>query len=241
MYAIGDQVTYVGNVAEVHGMAGVVKGPSERGGSRVMVEFADLGVELDMSVSVLEKDEPEEGKMPKARKTTVTHPDGTVSTRNSSSMIYTYAVEQREDMWATAKLWRQQAFEKRAEKTRFVAAVRAGRIATRSESKFFDSVYLLGEGGEEFWIGHSDKVDPLGREVTPLDRKAAVRKWLASADAIAGKYDADADKAESGPQYTYSVVRWSQSHENATKGMREFEGRNFPISTFRVVPAEAAE
>jgi hypothetical protein len=198
-----------------------------------MVEFDAYGENLDMCGNVLRSIDSE-GADEMARKTTVTHPDGTVSTRNSANAIYTYAVEQREDMWATAKLHRQQAFGHRAEKVRFIAAVRAGRIAVRSDSKFFDVVYLLGEGGEEWWLGSHT-------EDAPLDRKGAVRAWLADSDSLASTFDREADKEEAGPQYTYSVVRWSQSHENALKGAREFEGRDLPTSTFRVVPAEAAE
>lgn len=231
MYVAGDRVTYVGNIAECKGMRGVVQGPGE-GPGRVAVEWTALGSVIDMSDTVLEKDKAEE-VMGKSRKTTVTHPDGTVSMRASVNNVYVYAVERREDMWATAKIHREQAEAKREEKARFIAAVRAGRIAVRRDSKFYDSVVLLGEG-EEWWLGGH-------KESEPLDRKAAVREWLANADRLAAVFDRDADKAESGPQYHYGVVRWSMSHENATKGLREFEGRSFPTSTFRVVPAEAAE
>ncbi|MFF1597722.1 hypothetical protein ACFVYV_09520 [Streptomyces mirabilis] len=235
MYTKGDRVTYVGNLSEVHGVRGVVQEPSANG--RVVVEFPTLGAVLDMSDTVLEKNEPEENEMAKSRKTTVTHPDGTVSMRASVNNIYIYAVEQREDVWATAKLHRAQAQAHREEKTRFIAAVRAGRIAVRKDSNHFDGVYLLGENGEEWWLG----ADYASRNGEPLDRKAAIREWLANADRLAGIFDRDADKAEGGPQYAYSVVRWSMSHENAHKGVREFKNRNLPTSTFRVVPAEAAE
>lgn len=241
MYVAGDRVTYVGNVTEVHGTRGVVQGPSEQGEDRVMVEFSALGVVLDMSDSVLEKDKAEE-VMGKSRKTTVTHPDGTVSMRASVNNVYTYAVQQREDVWATAKIHRKQAQDKRAEKARFVAAVRAGQIAVRKDSAHFDSVYLLGEGGEEWWLGGNDHAMPsIGREASTLDRKTAVREWLANADRLAAAFDRDADKAEAGPQYSYSVVRWSMSRENAGKGAAEFRSRSFPTSTFNVVPAEVAE
>jgi hypothetical protein len=239
MFTAGDRVTYAGNLAEVRGMRGVVKGPGTRDG-RVTVEFPALGVVLDMSDTVLENDAPEEDEMGKARTTTVTHPDGTVSTRSSASATYTHAVEQREDVWATAKLHRNVAADKREEKTRFIAAVRAGRIAVRKDSKHFDSVYLLGEGREEWWLGSNDYAMPsIGREASTLDRKTAIREWLANADSLAATFDRHADKAEAGSQYSYGVVRWSMSHENATKGLREFEGRNLPTSTFRVVAVDA--
>jgi hypothetical protein len=190
-----------------------------------------------MSDTVLENDAPEEVEMAKARKTTVTHPDGTMSTRNSASATYTHAVEQREDVWATAKLHRAQAQAQREEKARFIAAVRAGRISVRKDSKFFDGVYLLGEG-EEWWLGGNDHATAY-KGASTLDRKAAIREWLANADRLAATFDRDADKAEAGPQYSYGVVRWSQSLLNANKGMREFEGRNLPTSTFRVVAVDA--
>jgi hypothetical protein len=233
-YADGDRVEYVGNVVEVKGASGTIKGAGSADG-RYIVEF-DFGAVLDMCGSVLHAAEIEGEAEPMARKTVVMHPDGTQSTRNSANNIYTYAVEQREDMWATAKLHRQQAEAHREEKARFIAAVRAGRIAVRADSNHFDSIYLLGEG-EEWWLGG----DYASRNGEPLDRKAAIREWLANADRLAGIFDRDAGKAEAGPQYAYGVMRWSQSYDNAHKGMREFEGRTFPTSTFRVVLAEAAE
>jgi hypothetical protein len=224
--AVGDKVEFTGSGPWSQFVAAVV-------------EVVDGGYIIGIKDS-RKRVTPREIEPVAARKTVVTHPDGTQSTRSSVGYVYTHAVECREDMWAVAKLHRQEAFNKRAEKERFIAAVRAGRIAVRRDAKFFDSVYLLGEGGEEWWLGGDDHASKeLDREASKLDRKAAVRKWLADADSLAARYDAEAGSAEAGPQYRYGVVRWSQSHANAAKGLREFEGRT--SSTFRVVPAEAAE
>lgn len=230
----GERVRYTGKEGS-QGLRGTVvalsESPCKEGCPRYRVEF-DHGALLDMCVTVLTNDEPKEAEMGKGRTTTVTHPDGTTSTRTSASMVYAFAVERREDLWETAKTQRKVAADKRAEKARFITAVRAGRIAVRG-GKFFEGVYLLGEGGEEWWLGAHT-------EAEPLDRKAAVRTWLPDCDALAAAYEDHAAKAESGPQYQYGVMRWSQSHENALKGLQEFQRANYSTSTFRVVPAESA-
>lgn len=229
MYRQGERVTYIGDMAEVKGMPGVVRGAGS-GVGRTEVEWLWLGSTVDMSDTVLAREEPKGNEMAKGHKTVVTHPDGTQSTRNSATMTYTHAVEIREDRHALAKLWRKIAEEKRAERERFITAVRAGRISVRPESALFETVYLLGEGGEEWYIGANM---PDG----PLDRKQAIRAMLADFESFAARYEADADSAEAGPQFGYGVVRWSQSEANARKGLAEFE-RNRASSDYRVVPVD---
>lgn len=240
MYKAGDRVRYAGNIAEVKDMTGVVKGPGSSAG-RYMVEWLSLGSTVDMSDTVLSKDSEEGSEaMPKARKTVVTHPDGTQSTRNSGTMIYTYAVEGREDRWAYAKLQHAAAADTRAAKAKFIEAVRGGKVVTSAgrvkSSPDYAHVYVEHASGERFYIGSQE------RPTEPLDRKQAVRDRLAEFDSMAAAHERDAREAEAGPQYAYGVWRWSQNHENATKAMRDFE-RNHKqgITTFRVVPAEAAE
>lgn len=225
MFTAGDRVIYAGNMAEVRGMRGVVEGPGTREG-RVTVEFPSLGVVLDMSDTVLENDAPEGTEMGK-RTTTVTHPDGTLSTRTSKTMAYSHAVESKLDMRALAATKREEAEAERAELGRFVEAVKGGRVLTEASG----SVYVVGEGGWRVWIGHHTEADP-------LDRKAGVRWVLARHKERAAKLDAEAEQAETGPAYTYGVYRWSNSEALAAKGLREFDGK-VRHTTFRVVAVDA--
>jgi hypothetical protein len=238
-YADGDRVEYVGNVVEVKGAFGTIRGAGYAEG-RYIVEF-DYGDVLDMCGSVLQAAEIEGEAEPMARKTVVTHPDGTQSTRNSANNIYTYAVERREDMWATAKLRHAAAAETRAAKAKFIEAVRGGKVVREADAMAGypnrANLYVAHADGERFWLGTEHGYGDVG----PMDRKAAVREVLERYERDAGRVEAEAREAESGPQYRYGVVRWSMSHDNAGKGAAEFRSRSFPTSTFRVVPAEAAE
>jgi hypothetical protein len=172
----------------------------------------------------------EELEMAKAATTYVTHEDGTRSQRKSATMSYTHAVEVREDMWVAAKQHQAEADKRNAEVARFIAAVKVGRVRTEASG----SVYVLGEGDEKFWIGHHS-------EAEPLDRKSGVRDWLKRYKERAATKESEAREAESGPQYRYGVIRWSQSRENANKGLLEFERRyaGIPGHKFRVMPVDA--
>lgn len=239
----GDRVAYVGNVRDCEGMTGEVIGPGEAPG-RTRVHWSYIDFVVDMSDTVLAKataTKPEEPKMPKPRKTTVTHPDGTQSTRSSAKNVYTHAVEQREDMWAYARVQHAEARRMRERKARFIEAVRGGKIAREQSGRnprwtsFIVSV--VHPDGEKFYLGADYEGEPA--EAGSVDRKDSVRRKLTDFDSRIAAHERDALKAESGPQYRYGVVRWSMSAENAAKGLREFETRagGAQTHTYRVVPA----
>lgn len=231
MFGEGDSVTYIGDLTEVKGMVGVVKGPGS-GEGRHRVEWAGLGVTLDMSDSVLASNELKGNKMPTAQKFTATHPDGTVSTRNSATMTYTHVVQVREDMWAAAKDLHAKAQERRDAKAKFVEAVRGGRVIKEdSHIARTHNVYVVHDDGKQYWLGH-------GSDSEPCDRKAGVRRLLDRYADEAARYEREAREAESGPQYRYAVVRWSQSEGNAVKAVAEFTGRNGRNRVYEVLPVD---
>lgn len=235
-YSEGDRVEYIGNVAETRGAVAVVRSVGDDG--RYVVDFP-FAPGLDMCGSVLRAatNEGNEEMAAKARKTIVTHPDGTVSTRTSRSAIYTYAVEQIKDMRAYAAGERAEGVKVRAERERFIAAVRAGKVAKRVGHPGLGATdhYLIGEGGEEWWLGHEG-----GRNnIAPVDRKASIRKTLADLAKRADGYDLRAEDAEVGPEFTYAVLRWSANYDNASRALSTWA--DWPYITVRVVPAEAAE
>lgn len=228
----GDRVEYIGNVAETRGAVAVVRSVGDDG--RYVVDFP-FAPGLDMCGSVLRAatNEGNEEMAAKARKTIVTHPDGTVSTRTSRSAIYTYAVEQIKDMRAYAAGERAEGAKVRAERERFIAAVRAGKITKEAPNKMGRTHYnLMGEGDESWWLGSE-------AEGEPLDRKEAVRRVLGDLAARADGYHKRADDAEAGPKFTYGVLRWSANYDNASRALSTFS--DWRHITVRVVPAEAAE
>lgn len=233
----GDRVEYVGDgVAESKGERGTIEGPGTAEG-RYSVTF-DFGPKLDMCGTVLRSVDSEGVKSmatSKGRKTVVRHPDGTVSTRNSKSAIYTYAVETIQDNRSWAAGQRAEATKLRAERERFIAAVRGGRVSREPENKLgLTHFHLNGEDGERWWLGSEDH-----ETGSKLDRKESVRKTLKLLAEGAESYDRKAAEADAGPEYSYGVARWSGSHENATKALAEFAG--WAHTTVRVVPADAAE
>ncbi|MEW2302606.1 hypothetical protein AB0958_21980 [Streptomyces sp. NPDC006655] len=180
--------------------------------------------------------------MAKGRETVVIHPDGTQSTRRSETKIYTHAVESKQDLWASARIQHAQAKAVRAQKAKFIEAVKGGKVVRKSSpvanySKRSD-VYLLHADGERFWLGSEYGASETG----PLDLKVEIRRVLADYDKRAETHERDARTAESGPRYRYGVWRWSQNEVNATKAASEFaKNHTRGTTTYRVVPVEAAE
>ncbi|MDX2590959.1 hypothetical protein PV343_01295 [Streptomyces sp. WI03-4A] len=233
MLKTGDRVTYVGNMAEAKGMRGVVTGPGKTEG-RYQVEWLGLGSVIDMSDTVLSKDsEPEETKMTQGGKHYYQHQDGTVSTRTSKTMVYTYAVESVENRWLVAKIKHAEARKIRADRLKFIEAVKGGKVAYESDplphSPDRSNVYLVHADGERYWLDS-------GSPMAPVDLKAAVRDRLSRYDEQIARAEAEGREAESGPQFHYGIYRWSQTPAAANKAQAEFtRNHGAGTTTFRVV------
>jgi hypothetical protein len=230
MFTSGQRVKYVGKAEELTGAAGFVSQVLDHGEEWDNHRFGRYTYVVRFGKSSKSVTAKELEAMPKASTTYVTHPDGTRSQRKSATMAYTHAVEVREDMWIEAKRLHALATARREYLARYITAVRAGRVRTEDGG----STYVVGEGDETFYIGHHS-------EAQPLDRKASVRDRLADYKERAAKAEAEAREAESGPQYRYGVMRWSQSRANANKGLLEFERgyANRPSHRFSVVEVDA--
>jgi hypothetical protein len=243
MYTRGQTVRYVGKVAGLSGAEGHISQVVDHGEEWDNHDYGRYTYSVRFDNGNKHCSEREIEAMAKGRMTVVTHPDGTESTRRSETMIYTYAVESREDRWVYARIQYEEAKAMRAQKAKFVEAVKGGKVVRKAtpmhSSPNYRTVELEHADGERFYLGSEGGYsDPEGG----MDLKAEVRRVLADFDKRAEAHERDARKAEAGPQYSYGVWRWSQSSENALKAMNEFtKNHKRGITTFRMVPAETAE
>lgn len=193
--------------------------------------------------------------MTATRKTTVTHPDGTVSTRGSKTRTYAFAVEVS-PATATdhaAELNRQaDDFDRRAASLR--AAADAGEVILQSRGfhtinpeishtatlRGTDRMVYTWANAEGMTVYTTTEGSPPIRAVDYLTRLAREQADLYTADAVRVRSDAKRVLAAGAPVGAYEVVRWSSTAALAGKALNEFDhlaryGRNV-----RVVFVDAA-
>ena len=191
--------------------------------------------------------------MTATRKTTVTHTDGTKSTRGSKTRAYTHAVEiTPAPARAYADFLIRQGQALTAKATAYRQAATDGRVAivsrgiTTSDPLINHQATLIGtDRGIYTWCSADGQTRDIMQDGYPV---AGVRQSLvAHAVAMAERYEADAAKladeateiATAGtPVGAYGVLRWSSSQALAGKGMNEFATYTDRGHTIRVVPVD---
>jgi hypothetical protein len=166
-----------------------------------------------------------------ATKFTVTHTDGTVSTRTSKTKAYTHAVvseqtaeARRDDYLEIAAGW-----AARAEKSE--AAAEATEVLLTSDRRDYrgKALYSWTLGG--LFVGLDSKPAPSLEEA-----RATVLGYAARERSNQRAYEA---KAAAATETVYTVLRWSQSHDNAAKFWASKEAQHFArYGRVSVVPVD---
>lgn len=188
--------------------------------------------------------EPTDPAAPAARKGkgrtfTVTHPDGTVSTRTSAKANYTHAVV------VTTPLEGEVA--RRVEHLNIATAALASveRDLEQGERRDDASPWpVRGEGAQ--WVRVYLGSTYAGAYITPLDARLTDEQVRADALATADRARTlvrdreDAlELAKAGPANTFEVLRWSSRADLAAKATSEFEGYAARrMATLAVVPVD---
>lgn len=168
-----------------------------------------------------------------ARKFTVTHADGTVSTRTSQRAEYAFAVEVKSDKREEARSLRETAAKSDERAAHLDAVAETGAVTEQRRPWAFGGEYVSLYVGGEFAGSYTTKGDePLTEEAL----RERVRATAAQARKHAETCRARADVLDAGPEFTYGVFRWSRTAALAEKGMREvvLHGRG----EARVVPVD---
>jgi len=192
--------------------------------------------------------------MTATRKTTVTHPDNTISTRGSKTRTYAFAVEVAPapaGAYAAYLIRQAEAVETRIAKFRTAAdaaqvQVRSRGFRTVSDYVSHDAV-LVGTDREISWYSNGkgeieDRLTdghPIVGAVAYLT--AYARRYADDLVPHAAKYRAEAaDVLATGtPVDSYAVVRWSSSEALAVKALTEFDYLAERGHVVRVVPVDA--
>lgn len=153
---------------------------------------------------------PDAPKKPKAKPGDhfVTHPDGTISKRNSKTRDYTHAVVFEQDNRKHAAYLRKQADRDRAR----AAEVRKAADGPITEERSSGGSTTMYVGGE-----YAGWVAPGADRPSDEDLRAKVRADADDHDANALAKDQEIEELENGPETSYNVVRWSGSADNALK------------------------
>lgn len=191
-----------------------------------------------------------------ARKTTVTHADGTVSTRKSQSRTYTHAVEIAPARAAAYAAWQTAAAAKEeARAAQYRAAAAAGKVViksrgfpgTRPESLHDYEATLAGTGGYVYtWCSADGRTQDIVADGKPIvDVRAYLiehaTQYAEGIEQRAAELRAEAAKilAAGTPVGDYGVLRWSSRADLATKALSEFDYAVQRGHTIRVVPVDA--
>lgn len=198
-------------------------------------------------------------RKPAARKTTVTHADGTVSTRASKTRTYSHAVEVGPAPAATyAARLTAEANRYEAEAAALRAAIASPQVVLRDRGLHSVSDYyapdpmvayeatLVGSKRISAWSNREGKTTRLASEgggiedvVNELVRRAEGQvKWYESE---AAKTHAEAFEilAKGEPVGGYGVVRWSSRADLAARAISEFDYLVQKGHTVRVVEVDA--
>lgn len=179
-----------------------------------------------------------------ARKTVFTHVDGTVSTRNSKTRVYEWAVEATTDNHAEAEYKAGYLKVKQAEAADFDQAVKEGTFARTvsdwSGGGTYTDFYVKNrETGALFWIGAEIRTaeGEVPSHSTPFERAEAITSWVKNRKALIASIKQEIADLLAGPQYRYSIARWSERRESAERALGSFP---WPNTTFRVVQPQEA-
>lgn len=176
--------------------------------------------------------------------TTVTHPDNTVSKRNSVSKTYTHAIEVADDNHVEAARLLADAERYEAEAAQYGRALADGHVVIRAKRWAFGGRYLTfalidTETGAELYAGahivtDEGVIESHRKEAdVPTEAADAIRGLTASA----ARDRAQAAKLAAGPQISYGVVRWSQTERAAVAALASF---NQAGRVARVVAVDAS-
>jgi hypothetical protein len=168
--------------------------------------------------------------MTASRPTHFAHSDGTVSTRNSKTRVYVWAVEEVRDRHAEAVDLEARVVELEEELATFERAVEMNQVirttkpwsypagASRQEFYLEDP-----SGGERIWIG-AQVVDADGQPVyEAFDLVAEIVNYRERAQKHIASTQAKAQELADGPRFTYQIVRWSERQDSATKALNTFQ------------------
>lgn len=194
-----------------------------------------------------------------ARKTTVTHADGTVSTRKSQTRTYSHAVEIGPAAATAAAAGKiREAERNEATATQLTAAADAGKVVITDrgfrsdESLYSHQATLAGTKNENgnptvfTWCSADGRtrsyqgdepvvVDAAAYLIESARLKAAQRE----ADAASLRAEAAEITAAGAPVGTYWVARWSSRADLAHKALTEFAFYAAAGYTVRAVPVDA--
>ncbi len=183
-----------------------------------------------------------------ARKTTVTHPDRTVSTRTSTTKHYTHAVEVAFDNHAEARKVRGHGLASAAKALQYRRALEEGFVHIKvtatgpgRESRCVSFFLIDTTTGEELYLGRELRnADGTFHEYSTGDELDVPTEALASAEIserAAEGYAERAEKIEALPQMRYIIERWSQSQQAAEKHAQSLRSKG--INARVVQPDEA--
>ncbi|MFC0623791.1 hypothetical protein [Kribbella deserti] len=181
-----------------------------------------------------------------SRKTTVTHPDGTISTHKSQTKHYTHAVEVTCDNHAKAARLRREALDQaiKAEQYRDALSVGFYRVTAKrwgyeGEARYLSFFLIDAATGDELYVGHEIrntdgtfyKYYSGGELDIPTEALASARIYLSNAASLRRQ----ADELTEGPRIAYSVWRWSESQQAAESYARSLRNKGHDA---RVVQAD---
>jgi hypothetical protein len=176
------------------------------------------------------------------RKTTFTHADGTVSSRNSKTRVYEWAVEFKTDNHLVAAYEAEQVEKRKAEAADFAVAVADGGFVSTSKSwsrgqTYVDFYVKHPETGENYWLGAEvrDADGEVKSPHQPFSRAEEVAKSAENRKNSIARAEERIAALLAGPQYTYGIARWSERRDSAEKAVGSFPWRH---TTFRVVQAQ---
>jgi hypothetical protein len=170
--------------------------------------------------------------MTASRPTHFAHIDGTVSTRNSKTRVYAWAVEEVRDLHAEAISMEYRAKELERELETFEAAATANQVSRKTKpwsypaGASYQEFYLEDpSGGERIYIG-AQVVDADGkpvREEDAFNRAVEIVKHRERLLTHIASTQAKAQELAAGPRYGYRIVRWSERRDSAAKALNTFQ------------------
>lgn len=176
--------------------------------------------------------------MAASRPTYYRHIDGTVSTRNSKTRVYAWAVEQTLDLHAEAISLKTRILGLERDLESFKRAVATNKVIRNTKpwgrgATYRDFFMEDPTTGERHWIGaESEEAD--GTVRNPFDGKEAVAKGQADRQHRIDAFRKEAQELSAGPRYSYGIVRWSERRDSADKAVKDFRTEH---ATYKVVEA----
>lgn len=194
-----------------------------------------------------------------ARKTTVTHADGTVSIRKSQSRTYTHAIEEGPAPAAAyAAYLVRQAERSEANAAKLRAAAERGSVVVRSRGfsspgQYHDHEAILrgtesAKGNAQIytWCSADGRTQDVVADGKPIvDVRAYLIEYATryaeeiERGAVKGRAEAAEVLAAGTPVGTYGILRWSLRADLAVKALSEFDYAVQRGHTVRVVPVDA--